>query len=127
MVFMALLACLSHIPGDSIHVPPLPLADKLIHFTAYAVLGFLLQARGLITNRMYKMVEASSPPRPGILIGILHGILDEIHQLYVPLREFSYFDMLANVLGVLAGIYLTARFIRRIGFFGSSSGSVDKQ
>jgi polysaccharide biosynthesis protein VpsQ len=34
-------------------------------------------------------------------IAILYGLIDEIHQLYVPFRSFSYGDLFKDAIGVL--------------------------
>jgi VanZ family protein len=112
--FMFLISCLSHIPGDEIDLPPFPFADKIIHFSVYTVLGCLLQLRGPLMNRMGVMKAAPSL-FIGILAGTLHGILDEIHQMYVPFRDFSYYDMAADMLGVVTGILATAKLMARCG------------
>ena len=45
-----------------------------------------------------------------IIISIVHGISDEVHQLFVPLRYFSIKDILTNTLGIFSSmiIYLYA-------------------
>lgn len=56
--------------------------------------------------------EASAPPRfdrRGAWIGILYGLSDEIHQLFVPLRQTSAGDFAADALGVAAGVWLAQR------------------
>ena len=40
------------------------------------------------------------------LIGSIYGLSDEIHQLFVPYRGFSLFDILADVMGCLLGIMI---------------------
>ncbi|HUG92682.1 MAG TPA: VanZ family protein [Planctomycetaceae bacterium] len=45
-------------------------------------------------------------------LAVAHGLATEVIQLFVPRRECDWFDMLANVGGVLAGIGL-ARLLRR--------------
>jgi hypothetical protein len=64
--------------------------DKAAHFAAYALLGFLWR-RGL--GRF----------RPAFLLSALYGVVDEGHQSFVPGREVSFWDLLADFLGAYLG------------------------
>jgi hypothetical protein len=74
--------------------------DKVVHFVEYGVLGFLL-AR-LIAN-------AQSGFSRWFLLGLaailatLYGISDEVHQAFVPGRNASLWDVVADGLGGLMG------------------------
>lgn len=83
---------------------PLPAArgaDKVLHFGAYALLGFLL-AHG----------TAASGASRGWAVGLgwLYGASDELHQAFVPGRTADPADWAADALGVLAGTFLYSRF-----------------
>lgn len=70
--------------------------DKVAHFGAYLILGFLLAAgRG-------------APVRIGrtILYGSTYGVLDELHQSFVPGRSSEFGDLVADSLGVTVGVLL---------------------
>lgn len=73
-------------------------ADKLSHFWAYTLLGFLL-ARGTAAYRL--------SPRWAVLLGVLYGASDELHQHFVPGRSVEAADWAADALGVLAGVLLS--------------------
>ena len=95
---MAGIYWLSDQPG--VHAtPPFPGADKVFHFFLFAGLGGLLQ----LALQQKKTVA---------LTGVLYGILDEIHQFYVPGRSCDPFDMLADALGVLAGLWVAEQLLR---------------
>ncbi len=91
-------------PGPDHSIPGL---DKLAHFGVYFVLG-LLTWRALSAPR----------PRTAILSAFgaiaLFGILDELHQLYVPYREASVFDWSADLLGAALGLRLAIQLLPRI-------------
>jgi len=70
--------------------------DKVAHFLAYALLGLLFR-RGL------------GSCRPAFLLAALYGVVDEGHQGFVPGREVSFWDLLADFLGA----YLGARWAGR--------------
>ena len=60
---------------------------KLIfHFFEYFLLSFL------IFKSINKKEEAC-------LLSSIYGLLDEIHQFYVPSRTFDFFDILADISG----------------------------
>jgi len=92
-------------------IPKLQYTDKLLHFFAYAVLGalFLRAYTTLRIRNSLKLLIILS-----VLSSSLYGISDEIHQHFVPSRSFEYYDILADVLGSLFGVfiyrYISARF-----------------
>jgi len=69
--------------------------DKLAHFGAYAVLGFLL-AHG--------QHRAGIALLWAIVLGWLFGAFDEMYQGLVPGRTPAFADWVADALGVLAGV-----------------------
>jgi hypothetical protein len=71
--------------------------DKVAHFGAYLVLGFLL-AFGA-----YRM---GLPLGLAILLGFAYGVLDELHQSTVPGRHADVGDWIADAAGTLAGVFL---------------------
>lgn len=85
---------LSAQPADALPAPGWPYADKVAHFTLYAVLGLLLGRARL---------------RPGwsLSLGGLWGIGDELHQRVVPGRTADPLDWLTDLAGlaVAAALY----------------------
>ena len=77
-------------------------ADKLYHCAAYGWLA-LLPVIGFADRRTALYAALSA---------ILLGMLLEVGQYFVPGRMFSVPDILANMLGVILGIFL-GRFIRK--------------
>lgn len=92
ILWMIVIFILSSIPGKQFPEMPFPHFDKLAHIGLYSVLGFLL-ARAF--GRKTIVV---------ILVGVIYGLLDETHQLFVPFREFSLLDLLSDTTGVIAGL-----------------------
>ena len=106
-VWMLLIFVLS-----SLHKVPFPFIDKLsmdkiYHIIEYAILGYLILRVMEQGMRMYGgwMIILC------ILIGSIYGLSDEIHQILVPGRYFSWWDMTANIAGTALGswIYLKIR------------------
>lgn len=91
--YAALIAWLSLTTQDA---PPLGDWDKLAHGSAY--LGFALIALVASRNRREHLVLC--------LVILLYGGLLECLQGLLPPRTPSLFDMLANTLGVGAGLWL---------------------
>ena len=91
--------------------PPGPLGwDKLQHLLAYGALGFAI---GLwISPAFWKR-----RPIPAILlttaIGSAYGVIDEIHQYFVPGRHSDVWDWAANTLGSLLGALAIMLIMRK--------------
>jgi len=79
-------------------VPALPggVSDKAAHALLYSGLGFLV-ARGVSGG----VAATPSLRHAAVVIGFAaaYGLSDEIHQLFVPHREFDITDMAADVAG----------------------------
>lgn len=104
MAWAALLFILSSIPDLS---PPLHVfewEDKLHHFLAYMPLGWLLMRsvvwRGSSTRKALWLA---------IAIGMMYGIIDEIHQYFVPGRVMDWTDAAADTTGIALGSWLFHR------------------
>ncbi|HHH51134.1 MAG TPA: VanZ family protein [Campylobacterales bacterium] len=81
---------LAIVPDDQIKLT-VDNADKIKHFTAFFVLSFLLnRASSTIVHRLRNM---------GALL--LFGISIEIVQLFLPARESSIEDVIADSVGIL--------------------------
>lgn len=85
---------------SSLPVPPLIIEiipETLIwHMIEYAILSFLL-FRAL--NNTNSTVLRNNSTLLAITIATLYGVIDEAHQLFVPGRTFSYYDMIADFIG----------------------------
>ena len=80
-------------------VPRFPYSDKILHFGVYLSLsGFVARALAATT---------SLAPRRAFLIAVAaalaYGILDEIHQSFVPSRTADVFDAMTDGFGGVAG------------------------
>ena len=92
-------------------LPSFEFSDKFMHFGAYALMGVLFyrayQTLPFKTNIqlivLFSMVSAS-----------LYGVSDEIHQSFVPYRDGSFGDVIADVLGAVCGVYVYHRWIAAI-------------
>ena len=89
-----------------------PLRDKGVHFVEYGALGFF----------MAHAIATTWPGRglAGIVVSVLMtvalGLLDELHQAFVPGRSSDVADLLADSAGALVAVLLyagVARLVRR--------------
>lgn len=76
--------------------PDIPGLDKVAHFIAYAVLAVALALWPKATAwRLHPLRTALII----IAIASVYGAMDELHQSYVPGRDMSLFDWIADTLG----------------------------
>jgi VanZ family protein len=88
--------------------PELFLHDKLIHAAEYAVLGGLLaHAFQLVGVRPQLALVAA------VILASAYGASDEIHQSFVPGRDASAADWVADTLGAAIGAALATAALRR--------------
>jgi VanZ family protein len=101
LLWAGLIFALSSIPslGTGLGTWDL-LLRKLAHASEYAVLGFLL-------------VRAVGRELPAVLLGVAYALSDEVHQHFVPGRQGAVYDVAIDAIGVLAGVYLVGRIVRR--------------
>lgn len=100
---MMVIFVLSSIPGDQLPEIQFRLADKIAHFFIFGILGFLLARSIRITiNPFWKNRYVLW----SILIGIVYGLVDEWHQMYVPGRYTSLSDWIADFLGIACFVAL---------------------
>ena len=92
----------SDVPGASLF-DWVPAGDKLVHLIAYGVLGALL-ARG-------RRLQGHVPHAVLVLTGAVYGASDEWHQSFVPGRQVSVLDWVADLCGVAAGYWLAYSFL----------------
>ena len=75
-------------------------SDKVLHEVEYAVLGGLCY-------RAFRWGLNSKLAARALIIAIvtasLYGVTDEVHQLFVPFRESSWLDWLADTIGAVIG------------------------
>ena len=86
-------------------------SDKVLHAVEYAVLGGLCY-------RAFRWGLSEQMAARALIIAIvtasLYGVTDEVHQLFVPFRESSWQDWLADTIGAVIGA-LGCRFFLGVG------------
>jgi VanZ family protein len=111
--WLPLIAYCAFIYFQSSYPPPEELpsfnsSDKMLHFAAYAVMGVLFY-------RAYHTLPIKKEVQWIVLLSMisasLYGVSDEIHQAFVPERDGSFMDVIADVLGAVCGVYLYHRWM----------------
>jgi VanZ family protein len=83
----------------------LPSVDKIEHACEYFVLGLLL---ALCFQRTPSVGPNWQSLALGLLIGIIYGFSDELHQTFVSGRSADLLDLLADTAGVTFGCLVAA-------------------
>ena len=103
-VYLFLILIGSSIPGKSVPTVFALTWDKLFHVIEYFFLGVL--GYRAYENR-YKYIQIILP-----IFGIVFGCIDEIWQSFIPGRHPSYYDVIADGIGVILGV-ITIRMIKK--------------
>jgi VanZ family protein len=90
------------------------LPDKVCHGGEYFILAFLI----LFALQRTTRASFSTAFWITLVWAVLYGLSDEIHQLYVPTRQFAIGDLLADVGGVVL-LFLILWLLQRSGRRGA--------
>lgn len=77
-------------------ISPIVFSDKIVHFIEFGILGILFFNAVLKKTKIKKFFLLLTI---SVFLSTSYGLLDEIHQLYVPTRVFDLADLLADCLG----------------------------
>ena len=105
ILYMGIIFYLSHQP--SVPLPmKFPHQDKVMHFGAYFILAITLAHAIYPAGHKRRFWLA-------LVIASLYGVSDEIHQMFVPGRDASALDWLADTSGAWLGAFLYLNFRKR--------------
>ena len=83
-------------------------SDKVLHAVEYGILA-------LLCYRAFRWAAGPAVVRQAVVWAIVtasvYGVTDEVHQFFVPFRESSWLDWLADTIGAAIGA-ISWRFIR---------------
>ncbi|MEM7448709.1 MAG: VanZ family protein [Myxococcota bacterium] len=101
VAYLVLIWVLSSMSTLQIPLSRIPLRDKGLHIIEYAVLGLLVVGA----------LRVSFPSQPHIRIHVLAialtclcGVVDEVHQAFVPYRQSDVRDLVADAVGAVLGV-----------------------
>ena len=104
-VVMGTIFFLSHQPGNELKLPVFPGADKVAHFIAYGVLASTV----IFAHKKKSLIkEPFRVAMTTILVPLFYGISDEFHQSFIPSRDPSVGDIVADTLG---GVFVVIVFM----------------
>lgn len=106
ILYSILIFVLSSFPLKDFPAVPVAEFDKLIHFIEYAIFGIFLM---LAFTNMRSVKVVRSAIVISLIVGICYAGTDEIHQWFVPGRNSSIFDFIADAVGVVIGVILYNR------------------
>lgn len=90
---------------------------ELFHLFQFGILYLFVIMAILSFGKLNKWIEFVA-----VVFSVIYGIIDEIHQIYIPFRSFSIGDLLKDTVGVLVlsfiihKSYFTSKK-SKIGFF----------
>lgn len=90
----------SSIPGTKVSTG-IGIIPIVYHFTAFFLLSFFM----LITIKGKGKIKAKHLILV-LLISIAYSVLDEIHQMFVPLRSSDINDILTDSAGIISALFL---------------------
>jgi VanZ family protein len=109
--YAGLIFYLSALPHPEDRLPSFLLkdfSDKVLHAVEYSILS-------LLCYRAFRWTAGPTVARRAVVLAIVtasvYGLTDEAHQLFVPFREASWQDWLADTIGAVIGA-LSWRSIR---------------
>ena len=103
-LYLFLILIGSSIPGESVPTVFAYTWDKLLHVIEYFLLG-VLGYRAFWNKNKYITINIS-------IFGIFFGCIDEIWQSFIPGRYPSYYDVIADGIGVILGV-ITISMIKK--------------
>ncbi|WLR55326.1 VanZ family protein [Mesobacillus subterraneus] len=113
LLYMAAIWIMSSNPADALVELPNQGLDRFIkeslHLVEFGILYVLFVLAALTTGRFTPVMSFAF-----MGAAILYGLLDEVHQSFVPYRSATLIDFIKDVIGVLAA----SHFIHHASFSG---------
>lgn len=106
LLYSSLIVYLSHQPHIELIIDP---GDKFLHFMEYYAYAFFLR-RLLVSYDIKKYFILT------LVISVLWGISDELHQYFIPGRDCNVVDMLLDLIGAYAWL-ITVKYLPNKGIF----------
>lgn len=107
LVLAVVIFVVSSIPGRTIQQLDFDISDKLAHFLEFGIFGFFLY------RAIGRFDRVRVPAVVSLAAGMAYGVLDEIHQAFVPGRMSDITDFAADTAGLLCFIGLAVLICSR--------------
>jgi len=109
IVYWIILFTATSIPAQS--VPSFGVGDKFNHFFAYFILAVLLYLT--LSFQEKSLLIQSNDALLTILIVLLYGVLDELHQMLIPGRSAEFLDWAADAVGAICGVLIISSLLKK--------------
>jgi VanZ family protein len=105
-LFVATGICILYSDKTQVALPNVFGIDKVLHCGAYLIYGLSLQV-AIIATAQNKLLNKYNVIRIlTFLLGVLFAVSDEIHQSFVPGRNSSVYDLIADAIGLALSLFL---------------------
>lgn len=115
LAYMALIWVLSSLPHNAVVELPNSSIDRFwkesMHLIEFAILYLLLVGAVLTTGRITTGLSFVCAA-----VAASYGVVDEIHQSFVPYRSATVIDVVKDVIGVLVAYYFVQRKVKVGGY-----------
>jgi len=109
VVYWLILFVATTLPAAS--MPSFGVVDKVNHLSAYFILAILLFLTLLFQQKI--PLAKNRVAAYALIICSLYGMLDEVHQIFIPGRSAEFLDFLADACGALLGVLLMNYLVKR--------------
>jgi len=111
VVYWIILFGATTLPAAS--MPSFGVVDKVNHLSAYFILAILLFLTLLFQQKI--PLAKNRVAAYAFIICSLYGMLDEVHQIFIPGRSAEFLDFLADACGALLGVLLMNYLVKKSG------------
>lgn len=87
-------------------------SDKIEHFGAYGLLSIFLFLAIKFQDKF--LLLTNYPATFTILIASIYGVIDELHQLYIPGRSAEFYDWLADFTGSILAVIILIYLFKKL-------------
>lgn len=110
IIYWLILFVLTSLPSSS--AITIGISDKIEHFGAYGLLSAVLYMN-LFFQKKFELLK-KYPATFTLLIASIYGMLDEVHQLFIPGRSAEFLDWSADFLGSLLAVLIVKVILDRL-------------
>ena len=113
IIYWIMLFTATSLPAANL--PSVAISDKIKHFGAFFGLSVLLSLTLLYQNKnsLFKNYFLAA----ALVISSIYGLLDEIHQNFVPGRNSEFLDWVADSLGAAVGVFVVFYLLKKFKYF----------
>jgi VanZ family protein len=112
VVYWIVLFGATTLPAAS--MPSFGVVDKVNHLSAYFILAILLFLTLLFQQKI--PLAKNKVAAYALIICSLYGMLDEVHQIFIPGRSAEFLDLFADILGAGLGVLFMIILVKRSGY-----------